>query len=512
MRSRRRTTKWNLVFQCTAIALVLVSGVVLVPLYLRFIPLDLYGAWLATGNVLAWLTMVDPGLSAVLQQRAGMAYGKGDVGELNGLLTGGVLLSGAISLVVLVAGFASSRFVIGWLNLTATPENTVVERAFALAVVGTAMMIFSYGITAFNIGLQSSLGIGLVFVATMVTSLVLTIVLLYRGVGLLALPIGLIVRGAGLTLGNAGYLLWRYADEEMRFRISLRGVGALARLSSYTFLGRGMGVIVANLDVFVLTRYLGAELAPVYALTCKAPGMSRMVLERPSVAFMPAISNLIGAGEIEKARTVLLRLMRIYIWLLGLIAGGFLLLNDDFVALWVGPALFAGHTINVAIVLSLVVAATNTSLGNLCFSMGNVKGNSMATLAQGVIAVPLMLLGVWYWGMLGVAFAPLVAMLAVSAWYYPFAFSRLLKLEKVDLLAMAREVAAVTIAVVISMRAIFWVPATTWPIFALAIIAFSIIYLAVLVSLSRVFRAEASGVVRGNRISRILRNSKDTAI
>jgi len=118
VRTPRRTTKWNLFFHYVSIALALVSGVVLVPLYLRFIPLYLYGAWLATGNILAWLTVIDPGLSTVLQQRAGMAYGRRDVAELGSLLTGGVLLSGAIALLVLIAGLASSGFLIGWLNLT----------------------------------------------------------------------------------------------------------------------------------------------------------------------------------------------------------------------------------------------------------------------------------------------------------------------------------------------------------------------------------------------------------
>jgi O-antigen/teichoic acid export membrane protein len=480
-----------------------------VPLYLRFIPLDLYGAWLATGNILAWLTVIDPGLSSVLQQRAAVAYGKGDVAELTALLTGGVLLSGAISLLVLVAGLISSRFLIGWLNLSTTPDIEIVEQAFTLAVVGSALMFFSYGLTAFNQGLQSSLGIGLVFVTTMMVSLALTVVLLYQRAGLLALPIGLVVRGVGLTIGNAGYLLWRFVGEKMRYRFSVQGAGTLARLSSYTFLGRGAGVIATNLDAFVLTRYLGPEVAPVFVLTRKAPDMSRMFLERPAIAFMPAVSSLVGAGEMERARAVLLRLLRLILWLMGLIAGGFLAFNSEFVALWVGSRFFAGGVVNLFIVLTLVATAVTSALSNLCFALGNIKGNSIASLAQGLLSVPLMVLGARHWGMLGVAVAPLVGMAAVSAWYYPAAFSRLLKLERADLLAMVREGAAVMVATMVAMGALFWVTAAAWPVFVLAVGAFGAVYSAVLGGMSPVFRAEVIGLLRSNWLTRILCKPKE---
>lgn len=495
-RSRRRTTQWNLFFHYAAFSLALVSGIILVPLYLHYIPLDLYGAWLATGNILAWLTIVDPGLSTALQQRAGMAYGKGDLQELSALLTGGVALSGLISLMVIIIGLVSSTFLINVLNLRTTMDSVIVKQAFILAVIGSALMIFSFGLTAFNQGLQSSVGIGLVFVVTMIAGLAITVILLYKGVGLLALPIGSVVRGVGLTLGNVAYLLWRSINDKIRYRVSFKGIFDLAKLSSFTFLGRGAGVIAANLDAFVLTRYLSPEIAAVFVLTRKAPDTSRMLLERPAVAFMPAVSSLVGAGDMERAKVVLLRLLRMIIWLMGLIAGGFFLFNSAFVSLWVGPKLFAGHTVNLLIVLGLVLTVVMNTLGNLCFSLGNIKGNSLASLVQGLIAVPLMILGARYWGMLGVALAPVIAILAVSFWYYPMTFSRLLKFEKKDFIAICYESAFASLATIIAIAALCWFTVQTWETFIVAIVSFSIFYATILTILSPVFRSEAMVVLK----------------
>jgi len=495
-RSRLRTTRWNLFFNYVSIGLAIISGIVLVPLYLRYLSLDLYGAWLATGNILAWLTVIDPGLSAVLQQRASAAYGKGDIAELGALLTGGVLLSGMVALSVLVTGVISSRFLVAWLNLSTTIDAAVVERAFVLAAVGSALMIFSFGLTAFNQGLQSSLGIGLVFVVTMIGSLMLTVILLYRGLGLLALPIGLIVRGFGLTIGNAGYLLWRTRNEKLRYPLSLRGVGTLAKLSSYTFIGRGAGVIASNMDAFVLARYLAPEVAPVFVLTRKAPDMSRMFMERPAVAFMPAVAHLIGEGNLERAREVLLRLLRLTLWLLGLVAAGFMVFNRDFVSLWVGPDLFAGTGVSTIIVLALVIAVLVNALSNLCFSLGNIKGNSLAAGVQGLLSVPLSIIGTWYWGMVGLALAPLLAMLATTAWYYPWVFSRLLVLERSDITGTVREAAKVLVAATIVRVFFVWVTASTWVTFILAVAVFTIGYVLVLGTLSKSFRIEMYGILK----------------
>ena len=502
-RSHRRTTRWNFFFQYIYIALAMLSGLVLVPLYLHFIPLNLYGAWLATGNILTWLTVIDPGLSTVLQQRVGVAYGRGDVAELNSLLTGGVILSGAISLLVLVAGLVSARFLIGWLNLGTTTDTALVERAFLIAVVGSASMIFFYGLSAFSLGLQSSLGAGLIFSIITFLSMLLTVLLLFKGLGLLSLPIGMVVRGVGSTLGYSGYLIWRYKREKLPYHFSLSGVAKLLKLTAYTFLGRGAGVIATNMDAFVLTRYLGAEIAPVFLLTRGAPDMSRMFLERPAVAFTPAVSHLVGSGELERARTVLLRLLRMILWLLGMITAGFIIFNKDFVALWVGPKLFAGQTVNLIIALTLAVTVLVNALSNLCFSLGNIKSNSLAALAQGLLTVPLIIVGARYWGMLGVAVAPLLAMLTVSAWYYPYAFSRLLTLKRADVLAFVNEAVAVMGAATIAMGVMFWVEAKTWLIFVLAVAAFSAIYLAFLWGISQAFRVEVKTVLRSDWVPRI---------
>ena len=499
MRSRRRTTKWNLFFHYSAFALAIVSGIVLVPLYLRSISLNLYGAWLATGNILAWITIVDPGLSWVLQQRSGVAYGKRDSEQLNALLTGGIMLSAAFSLLLIIIGLVTSRYLGAWLNLTNIEAIGTIKQAFIIEVVGTSLMFFSFGVTSFNQGLQSSLGIGIVYITATGAGIALTALLLYEGVGLVALPLGTVVRGLGLTLGNAAYLFWRYRTEKMRYRFSIRGVSALVKLSSFTFLSRGASVIATNMDAYAITRYLGPAVAPILILTRKAPDVSRMIIERPSAAVMPAVSHLVGTGELARGREVLLQMLQFILRLLGLFSAGFIVFNDDFVRLWVGKEIFAGYTVNVVIVLALVVTALTTVLSNLCFSLGNIRGNSIVGFFQGLLSMSLIILGTKYWGILGVAVAPLLAMLCVSAWYYPRTFARLVKLERADVITLTREALASVASAMIAMSAFIWITTKTWPILILAVTAFCTVYLVALSLMSKTFLSDVSGVLRSNK-------------
>src|SRR4051812_36959075 len=76
--SRRRAAVGNLIFNYAGLVLSVVKNIALVPLYLRHFDLSTYGVWLATGNLLGILGLVDGGFGVVLSQRLASAWGAGD--------------------------------------------------------------------------------------------------------------------------------------------------------------------------------------------------------------------------------------------------------------------------------------------------------------------------------------------------------------------------------------------------------------------------------------------------
>ena len=473
----------------------MVSGIFMVPLYLKFLPVDIYGTWLATGNILVWLTAIDPGISTVLQQRIAQAYGKKDFQEITEYLSAGLVITAVIVIFMMLIGFLFARYLPALLYLPNTIDAALIQKAFIMALIGSALMIFSFSIIAVNQGLQGSLGLGIIHAIVIIISILLTVCLLFGGFGLLAIAVSPLFQGVGLILGNSGYLFWRIHGEKMGYTASLRKVKNVAKLISYTFMGRFAIVVANNLDLLVVSRFLGPETVAMLNLTRRAPDLSRTFIERPVVSFMPAVSHLLGAGEIKKAKFFLLRLLPITLWLLGLIVGGFLVFNDDFVRLWVGPGLFAGQTINLIICITILTQVIVCSLANLCFALGNIKGNSISSLVQSLLQIPLVIFGAQYFGILGAVLATLIPLLVVQAWYFPLKFSRLLNLAPQDLNDVVKEVLCVLLVITPLTLAFTLVHPTGWLHFIAIVSTFCFLYASVLYLLSGQFRTEINQAI-----------------
>ena len=80
--SRRRSTKIQFGGNTVLMGLSIVQGVVLVPLYLRYIGKDMYGAWLATASTVALLGIADLGITGIISQRSGSYCGGQDFKSL----------------------------------------------------------------------------------------------------------------------------------------------------------------------------------------------------------------------------------------------------------------------------------------------------------------------------------------------------------------------------------------------------------------------------------------------
>lgn len=481
----------------------MVTSVIMVPLYLKFIPIEVYGAWLASGNTLAWLSTIDPGLTGILQQKVAAAYGKQDLQTIRVLIPGGLIIGIAVLISAIVFGFVCAHFLPTWLNLSTAIDTSIIVKAFSLAVIGTSLMLFSFVIASINQGLQGSRGIGLINIGITVMSFILTIVLLNLKFGLFAIAISLVFSGICYTLGHSGYLIWRLISEKIGFSFSFKSVIALAKLLSYTILGRTSGIIANNVDLIIVSRFLGPETVAILSLTRKSIDLSKGFVDQPVVAFMPAISHLAGTGEIDKARDVLTRLVRILIWILCLVMGGFIALNGDFVRIWVGSQLFAGSTINLILCISSFFTVASISIGYICFAFGNIKGYSIAGLVQSLLFIPMVIIGTKYFGLIGTVLAPLIAVFTVSAWYFPRSFLKLLKLTAKDRKGIVHEI-FLTLAIIIPLTLGFsYFYPINWFQFISIVTLFCLLYGVGIYIFSKTFKDEIKGACKSllNKIS-----------
>jgi O-antigen/teichoic acid export membrane protein len=71
-----KNLKWNFIFQYGFVITNILNGLLTFPLYIHNIDAATLGLWVATGNILAWMTLADPGVGDVLQQRIAQLRGQ----------------------------------------------------------------------------------------------------------------------------------------------------------------------------------------------------------------------------------------------------------------------------------------------------------------------------------------------------------------------------------------------------------------------------------------------------
>ena len=473
-----------------SIAISIVQGLVMIPLYLKYIPVNIYSFWLATGNILAWMSATDPGLTIVLQQQVADAYGKKDYTKVKTLIGGGLMFSFIVLILATSFGLVASYNLPELINITSIEDRDILLEAFTLAIVGTILMIFSFGISAINAGLQGSVAVGLINMFVTITSILVTYILLKLGFGLMAISIALVFSGVCYSLFQGIYLFTRVYKEKIGVSFSFRGMWQLAKLLSYTFISRFMGTIASNIDLIIVSRFVGTESVAILALTRKSNELSREFINQPIVAFQPAISHAKGEGDEKKLSEVITRLTHVLTWVLFLVVGGLISFNETFVELWVGRQFFAGEGINLIICISLIFLMIYNFLSQLCFALGDIKGTSLTIAVQSIIFILISIGGTYYFGLLGAVLAPILSFLIVSIWYLPRKFAILLKLSREDVKNIINQLFLCLLTILVMSYIFSFFEYNNWIDFFTFVGLYSIVYAMTLFTLSASFRRE----------------------
>lgn len=465
--SRRASAALNFAFSYAGVALMIVQGIVLVPLYVSRVPPVLYGAWLATGNLLTWLELVDPGVSDVLRQRVASAYGADDRASLARSLGTGLPLNFLFALVPLAAlPFAGD---VG--RLVHLPPELAAELATSvrIGIVGVSLTMASYGVAAVCGALQLALSAGLWFTAISVAGILATVALLYAGFGLASIPAGLALRGA-LMLATYAALVWRWTRAHLPERVAFdRGeLRLVVTLSLATFTARLGTALLERVDAFMVSRVAGNVRTITYALTGRAFDLVRgLAISAPS-ALVPSLAHMSGADDRAKISEVVAVLTRVSGWVVAVAVGSAVALDGVFVRLWVARGIYGGPALAAALGVSTAMVVFSGSLNRVIYALGAIQRASRTALAEAAIKVPLQYVLLRWLGLPGLPLAAAVASLSMSGWVLPGVLAeRLGESPAAHRRQWARNVARVLVAVLAGWLAQHLIDrlgvAWTWP-------------------------------------------------
>lgn len=486
-RTDRRTTRWNLFFKYLGITFSIIIAFGLVPLYLKYIPSELYGVWLATGNILTWMTLLEPGLGGTMQYKIAYAFGNKQNTEIGSLIGNSFLVTFGYILLLAIAALYLNYHILDWLHVDLKNQ---VEFSLALKYTSIAaiLMVFSYNIQGINYGLQSSLDVGLISSLMNFSGIITVVWFLQRGDGLLAFGYMGLVRSSVNLIGNSLYLFVRINIEKYKLTRDWSGIKDLIKLFVLTFFGKTASTLQGRMFEFLIAKYVSSTTAVNFRVSFSAPDNSKQLIIRPALSLSPVISRLQGTSDNVAILNKLKQMVYFVVWGAVFLFSAFFLFNQSFVSLLFGSKFYFGTTTNTLICILIIVAAISEILSQFVWALGDINKNNIATVIQLFIFLAIGIVACIKYGVNGLVISSILSYLSVSIWYFiyllnhklAFTFNSLWYFTKESFLGLAIGVILINIFKNVDML--------TWPYFLINILLFTLLYLSMLFIVSMVFR------------------------
>ena len=411
----KKVLRWNYVFQYGYVFTNIFNSLLLLPFYIRFIDPETLGIWLATGNVLAWLTMADPGIGDVLQQKIAELNGAKSFRELS-LTIGSGIVAGLIVLVVsLIIGLGFYACLNQLLN-TDIAQYKDLPMAFLISILSSGITLVSFTFSGINQGLHLSKQVAISYILSNIIFLLVNLCLLFLNYSLLSIAIANLSRALFLVLYNIVFVS-KYsrnhsiAFEKAHFR-------KFIKVFSYTSLSKILLAFAGNIDLLILARYIPARLITLFEINRRPVKMAQGLVGRYSVALMPSISYAKGQNDLEQSKVFISKRLKKYLYVTTLFTFICCLTYKDLISLWTGSQNYAGFTTTYLLAALFFVYCVGYFLINIGYALGDFKTNSFFSILKCSLIIAFTIIGAHFWGVNGVLVLTLVISLFVDILLY----------------------------------------------------------------------------------------------
>jgi O-antigen/teichoic acid export membrane protein len=397
-------------------AIIIIQGLLLIPLYLHFIGDRMYGLWLASGGVLAFLGVMDMGLGGLLIQRVSSAYGRRDYVQTGNYFVNGLIVYGLLDILFCSLVLGISFFIPEWIGAKGE-EASLLRACFQLAGIAAGAQFLNNCLRGFAQSLQRPLFPVICNTSFRILGLVTIVHLLYRNYRLWAIPIGLLINAVPVLVLNIYYSLRLTRELGGGWQIDKSIIWDFCQLSPVLFAGRVGKSMVKNMEPTLIAVMLMPELAPPFVITKRAADMVEQLVQVINASTFPSFAHLYAERHVERSRYALSRIMTLCFGAALIGFGTYVAANQAFVQLWVGSEHFLGRAMTVLMALGLLMMVINQFLSRLIIGTGDIAYPSLLVLSEGMIRVILMAGLLYGFGLAGL---PLGMMLscAVFAWIY----------------------------------------------------------------------------------------------
>ncbi len=388
--NKRVTAVVNLVFGSARTIVAVITGLFLVPLYLRFFGLSLYGAWLASGNVLSLISMAGAGLSGILTQRLSTCYASREDEQFALTAGSGLVLAASIGMVVAAAGSSASYLISSMLGVTGG-ERIALTWSIVFASCSSGLAILTQCVEALAMAWQRTLVSGFVNLISQAAWVVGIVVPLYFGWGVAALGFGRLMLWAVCFTGMSGYCwyTWRRLGHP-RPRVTGAAIRQIWGQAGTLLIGQVAEVMGSRLEALVAALTVSTTASAVLVLTGRVVEAARTFITPVGSAVFAGVAHLSTDIRSENSRRVLREIFAVSAVVSGIGFGLALAFTKPVLLLWIGSQAKPSTLLLALIASSVLLAERKSLLQYVLIAVGRVRDTSRLLIAESLLRVVLL--------------------------------------------------------------------------------------------------------------------------
>jgi O-antigen/teichoic acid export membrane protein len=388
--------------------LLTVVGLWLTPFLLHRIGQHDYGLWLVGAQLLAYLSLMDFGIVALLPRATAYATGRaGSVSEAKDLPE---IIGQTAWLVLSQTPLVAIAACILWFTIPAAwgPLRTPIGVVMLSFVFTFPLRIFASVLQ----GLQDLAFLAKLNILAWLSGTTITVLLIFAGKGLYALASGWVVTQL-LTAGACYLRLHHNFPGILPHRLpSLSWLTARGQLKQglWISVAQVAQVLTSGTDLIIIGTVLGPLAVVPYACTGKLIGVLANQPQMLMQTAFPGLSEMRMGESPKRLFDVCTALSQAMLLVSGAVVCIVLVVNRGFVRWWVGENQYSGFLLTTLFLVAMLLRHWNTTwiYPLLCF--GRERRVSLTNLFDGATTAGLSLALIWGLGPRG---GPLAAILAV---------------------------------------------------------------------------------------------------
>ena len=389
--SKYKASIFNYLFNSINAIVMIVNGIIMVPIYFKFMSVPTYGAWLATGNVVAMLGLLESGLSGVITQKMAVTLVANDKAKFSRLAGANIYTALIMAITLFLLGLSISPFIAIWVNAEETIQQSITI-AFIVSLASAAISLVVSLFGAFPQVWQETKIVGLIATLVNIIAIIALVIFLYAGFGVVSLALAYLTRSLLNLIGQGSWILMKWKKLKLsKPTFSLIVIKELIRDCFYPFLSRTSGVIMGNSQSFIIAMFISPTLAAVYDITSKIAVVACNFVGMVNGSFFGLFSLTFASKSQIEINNLIKSVSTFFITVLFSALLYSIVFTKPIVHMWVGLDKYGGDFLLVFIVIALLITQLKQYFNNLLYTGGMINKSAKLDVISMLLYVALLL-------------------------------------------------------------------------------------------------------------------------